>query len=255
MKKVLFALVALLIASPAMAHVDLVIVDAGGGVAEVWYYSGGVSAETSKPRAFALNITVDAGSIDAVDPCELFPIYPGNIDLTDPQNPNWGSCVAPGSAPDNPGQLGSQAIVVEMGSLYEAEVDPAPEPNGLLLRVQLGGSCNMSITSEDIYRGGVVLEDVTQPIVDVNDATNVAITCEIDCWDYDCFDCGDGNGDCFISFADLGLIIDSWGGLPYNRCADYNKDTFISFADIGVLIDHWGAVGCTPCGPCTPVSP
>ena len=246
MKKVLFALVALLIASPAMAHVDLVIVDAGGGVAEVWYYSGGVSAETSKPRAFALNITVDAGSIEAVDPCELFPIYPGNIDLTDPQNPVWGSPVAPAGAPDNPGQLGSQAIVVEMGSLYEAEVDPAPEPNGLLMTVQVSEACNMSITAENVFRGGVVLEDVTQPIVDVNEATNVAIAGPgLACWSYPGFAQGDANGDCFVTSADLMEVINHWAECA-DLCADFNRDGCVTSADLMITINNWAQNVCPP---------
>ena len=200
------------------------------------------------PRAFALTVTADSGS--KITDCNAgdanvvdFYIYPGTIDLNDVNNPKFGSPVAPNDDPGASGTgFGTATIILEMGSLYQGAPN-APGVNGVLCTIQVGPSdCNVTITPEENNRGGIVLEDGSTS--DANTSCRVLLGPE--CWRYPCFDCGDGNGDCFITFTDVLLIIDAWGALPYNPCADYNRDTYITFTDVLVVIDHWNPLpGCT----------
>ncbi len=84
------------------------------------------------------------------------------------------------------------------------------------------------------------------------------------CWCYDCFNCGDTNGDCALTYSgDVTTIQNAWpaSGFPYNPCADLNKDGAITFSgDLQILINHWPAnpvppyqPGCLDCGACTPI--
>jgi hypothetical protein len=77
-------------------------------------------------------------------------------------------------------------------------------------------------------------------------------------WCYDCFDCGDADGDCQLTFADIDILSNAWPPNTYDPRADLTKDGTITFADINVLITHWPLKGgpgcqCPGCQPCTPV--
>jgi hypothetical protein len=112
-------------------------------------------------------------------------------------------------------------------------------------------------------RGGVVDKDGTMTTNLDNDATiPFSISSGPQCWNYDCFDCGDTNGDCAVNYSgDVLTIINAWpaSGYPYDPCADLNKDDAINYSgDVIVIVNHWPAdpksgfgPGCTDCGPCS----
>lgn len=243
MRKVLLALIALVMAAPAMADVVITVTDAGSGVAEISYDASG---EASLPRGFGLNIEVDAGVIVSVDTsgCQPFDIYMGTIqfggeplDITD-----YGTPVAPKGSPGAVGgELGvDAAITVEMGSLYEVGVDTPPLDAGLLIKVEVSASCNMTVTL-NTTRGGVVLEAEGEVTVDLTAATNVAIAVgptfdpahpdyqtwldndSPDCWltKYQCLGDADGlalgdpkKGYFHVEYIDLGMVLASWKDDP-----------------------------------------
>jgi hypothetical protein len=162
MKRLMLILAVLLVAAPAMAAVTLEVEDMGGLVAGIKYDAGGGTL----PRAFALEVTADSGAtIDSysVDGCEAFDIYMGTIEITDGNITDAGTPVAPADAPDTPGQLGTSAIVLEMGSLYEAGVESAPASAGYLIKLTVSADCNVCV-SGNALRGNVVLEDTNSEV-------------------------------------------------------------------------------------------
>lgn len=159
MKKIISVLVVLLLAAPALAAVNIDLVDINDCWVEIRYDASG---ESSLPRAFGLDITVDAGDINDVDTsgCEAFDIYMGTIVINNGDVCDVGTPVAPSSDPGALGGLDTNGITIEMGSLYEDGVESAPNNVGLLIKVKVTESCNMTV-SENTTRGGVVLEDTT----------------------------------------------------------------------------------------------
>lgn len=164
MKKLVLILAVLVIAAPAMAA-SLSMTDlTGGWVAINYNKDAGVM-----PRAFALNVSVTAGVIDnyadsvSDATIEPFNVYMGNISIDNGVIIGRGSPVAPGTAPDAPTQLGTSAIVIEMGSLYvPGTSDPCePATSGILIKLHCSVSdFTMDVTSNAL-RGKVVLEDTT----------------------------------------------------------------------------------------------
>lgn len=180
MRKMIFALVVVMLATPAWAAIDISVADLGGGQAAI-NYSG-----TELARAFALDITVDAGTIDAIsgyavgDDNNNYGIFPANfsryitVDATGAVS-DWAAAgYTPVADPNDPGALGglgTSGITVEMGSLYDAA---APALSGQLCVLTVSEACNMSVTL-NATRGNVVLEDASEATVDLAGATNVAV--------------------------------------------------------------------------------
>jgi len=295
MKKVLGVLVALLMVSPAMAAVNLTVTGAGDRWAEISYDATG---ESNLPRAFALKIEVDAGTIDAVQfsageateacaSCEPFDIYPGNIQIGEEGNvTSYGSPVAPPDAPDNPPPLDDPNgyIIVELGSLYEKGIDPAPAASGLLLRVHVTAACNLCVSEEALVRGGVVLEEPNlNPIVNGDceailqddfyvglmmpcngpignvQATAAVTQAQYDAWVAEgrpaiwlepCFGCGDTDGSCDLAYGtDIQRLIDVWSGSGYSVDTDFSRDGGLTYGDdVARIIEAWNNP--TPNGKC-----
>lgn len=281
MKKLLaliavFALTAPVFAAEGDPNV-LITCDADGTVSyQLLDEDGSNPGLANLMRGIALDITVDGGAtIDAISDYDAeddavpadstqigtgYVVYMGSIQFAADPNyvSSFGDPVAPNTDPDALGGLGTSGITVEMGSLYP-EGGTAPPTSGVLFKLTVSGPCNMTIAA-NTTRGGCVLEDGSP-------ANVISSGCEVgegDCWTFDCFDCGDTNGDCAITFAgDVQTIINAWpaSGFPYNKCADINKDGSITFAgDVQVLINKWPAApkpghqpGCLDCGPCTPI--
>jgi hypothetical protein len=267
----------MLVATPALAALTVTVEQVGDSNEAVIKYSDANSANL--PRAFALAISVDSGYvIKGIKDYKLdgeyqageslaYGIYPARIDIDDDnQSPTYGEVLDYGNPladPCDPGSGGGNEtdnIVVELGGLWVGDSNDPPV-DGNLVTIKLSNGCdedcNVTVTAEVTYRGGVVLEDGDDSTV-VSDTAHIDMPgCQPACWSYDCFDCGDGNGDCFITFGDLSLIINAWPPLPYDPCADYNKDGFITFGDISVLINHWSPLEACPaaegCSPCTPI--
>ncbi len=76
-----------------------------------------------------------------------------------------------------------------------------------------------------------------------NDQTLVCVT-EQDCENPP----GDLNGDGFVTGADLGIVLGSFGPVPANHPADFNNDGKVSGADLGIFLGYYGV-----CAPCTPL--
>lgn len=245
MKKTILMLIVLLLVTPAMATVKITCEDAGGGQVNIYYDR---NDEVELVRAFGLDIVAtDANIIDVNNVNPDYRIYPGTIYIVDGNVIDWGSPVAPANAPG----VSTSGVTIEAGSLYEAgDANLIPDPCGLLCTITVDGDCDISITTNNT-RGGVVLEDATS--ADVN-SPGCTVQPGPACWSYDCFDCGDMNGDCGHTFDDITILIAGWPPNPYDPCADLNKDGGMTFDDITILINHWPpGPGCTPCGACTPI--
>lgn len=168
MRKLMLIVAAIAIAAPALATVNIGITDLGGGQAAITYNADGGEAV----RAFALDITVDAGVIEAVSGYKTgesvtgslgYGIFPGNFrDYINPATPDWGdpnyTPVAPSGDPDALGGLGTAGVTIELGSLYVDANSPAA--SGTLCVLDVSESCNMCVEL-NASRGGVVLEDAT----------------------------------------------------------------------------------------------
>jgi hypothetical protein len=161
MRNLVTILVALLLASGAYAGVAITCSTNGNDVTISW----DASQETELVRAFALDVTVDSGTIDAYkDPNGHYNIYPGSIVIDGAGNvTDYGSPIADAAEYPNGtcGGLGTQCVTIEMGSLY-AQGDPTPPAAGDLITLTVSGECCVTIT-ENVIRGGVVMEDPAVP--------------------------------------------------------------------------------------------
>lgn len=183
MRKMLLAMIVVLFVTPAFATINITVEPLGGGVAAI-EYSGDELA-----RAFALDITIDAGTINAIDEFKIgddnggYGIFPANFSryivvLDTGEVESWDitnyTPVADANDPGALGGLGTSGITIEMGSLYETQ---APSLSGRLCTVTCSESCSMSVTP-NATRGNVVLENATEAEVDLTGATNVPISFE-----------------------------------------------------------------------------
>jgi len=192
MKKMVLTLVVVLLATPAWAtDVAITCTDEGGGVVRIDYAVTG----SPKVRAFALDITVDKGTIDAISDFKVgestaadkgYGIFPANfsrfitVDSDTGEVTSWDvndyTPVADANDPGALGGLGTNGITIEMGALYYPTGDNspnAPDDTGILCKITISESANVSI-SENATRGGVVLTDPS--VVPSVQATGCAIT-------------------------------------------------------------------------------
>lgn len=204
MKKLALLLAVVLIAVPAMADVAIEVVDAGDDWVDIMYTSDDAN---NIPRAFGLDITVDGATIEgySLDGAEPFVIYPGSIVIVEGQVDQDGTPIAAASAPGAQPGLGTEGVTIEMGSLYNLEVEEGgekPADEGLLISLQLSGSGIVNVTANTTRAAtGVVLEDVTNAVVDLSLATEVAIgDVEPDC-------VGDLTGDGIVSADDMNVLL------------------------------------------------
>ena len=181
MKKLFFVLVVAVLTTPGWATVTITANDLGEGVVAIDYSSD----EAELVRAFALDITVDSGTIDAISDFKVgddnhgYGIFPGNFSMfitVDPMTgevSDWGvagySPVADGNSPGALGGLGTNGITIEMGSLYDTK---APPKEGRLCTVTCSEPCLLTVAT-NATRGNVVLEDASEAVVDLSGATNV----------------------------------------------------------------------------------
>ena len=184
MRKTFFVLVVAMLTTPVWAAVTITATDLGEGVVAIDYSSD----EIELARAFALDITVDAGTIDAIsdfavgDDNNGYGIFPANfsryitVDPATGEVSDWSvagySPVADGNDPGALGGLGTNGITIEMGSLYGTQ---APPNQGRLCTVTCSETCLLTVTT-NATRGNVVLEDASEATVDLTAATNVQIT-------------------------------------------------------------------------------
>jgi hypothetical protein len=178
MKKMIFPLLVAVLTAPAWAGVAITVTDLGDGKAAI-DYSG-----TERVRAFALDITVDAGTIEAIGDCpggdnnSRYGIFPANFSryiTVDPQTgevsdwtPQGYTPVADANDPGALGGIGTSGITIEMGSLYDTK---APPLQGRLCVITVSEACNVTVAA-NATRGNVVLENASQATLDLEGATN-----------------------------------------------------------------------------------
>lgn len=238
---------ALLLATPALGTVTITCSHEGDGVIRVDY---AVAGESAKVRAFALDVSVDSSAtIDVVYDFQTgegnkYGIFPGTIDLTDPEDPDWGSPVAPSSDPGAEGTgEGFDRVILEMGSLYEPNL-AGPSDTGLLCRFDVSGDCNVAIVVETT-RGGVVLENGSTVSIE-SEGCSIDIVDIPECWTYSTQCHGDTDGDCDVDTTDWPTFRDGFGkaypAQDYidNLCADFDHDGDVDTADWPEFRDNFG---------------
>jgi hypothetical protein len=260
MRKMILALVVVLIAAPAWGAVSIVLTDEGSGVVAIGYDSTG---EAELVRAFALDISVDAGAITDVtdyvvgDDNGGYGIFPANfsrfitVDGQTGEVADWGAAgytpVADGNDTGAAGALGGTAITIEMGSLYDTA---APAKTGTLCKVVTAGAGQLSVTVNAV-RGGIVLEDASQATLDPDPAVIVlGGACQFptaameadyiafgspECWcdgyhcdgDADGKEQGIGSKKMRVGTNDLTVLINNWGmkgtEANFDPCADVDQ--------------------------------
>ena len=245
MKTMNLALALVLLAAPVWAKVTIEVIQRPGElVADVNY----TSDEAVPVRAFAIDITVDAGVI--TDVCDYvvgddnfgYGIFPANFSLhvNVDQSGNvesWDSPdytpVAPGTDPGALGGLDTNGITIEMGALYE---DNGPGQSGRLCSIKVSEDCTVGLALNGM-RGNVVLETAAEPgEVELLGAeiTTGEPDCfpdsypgyaawehfgKPDCWCYarQCYGDADGKkqgsnfaGWMYVYTDDLGVLVDAW---------------------------------------------
>ena len=167
MKKIIFVLAVVLLASPAWA-VDIECTVDGCDVTVS--FSGAVDI-----RAFAVDIQLDGngeiGDVQCLSAAYGYQIYPGDIDIDSQGNvDDWGSCKCSGSYAGTYDD--SNAMTIEAGSLYEdTDPDPCNDGNMVSFRVSGNDTINVSLSVNPI-RGGVVNEAA-------NEVTPVITNCQV----------------------------------------------------------------------------
>ena len=178
MKNFVVTLAVLLLAGSAWADVTISVVDNGDATADITYNV----TSGPKVRAFALDISVDAGTIDGISgyikgestaAAPGFGIFPANfarhitVDAGTGDVADWDIAdytpVADTADPGALGGLGTAGITIEMGALYSPTDDAsteAPAATGTLCTIELSGPATVTL-EENAIRGGVVLTDAT----------------------------------------------------------------------------------------------
>ncbi|MHC4623934.1 MAG: hypothetical protein ACYS4W_08530 [Planctomycetota bacterium] len=235
MKKIVFALVALLMAAPAFADVDITCAQVADEPNVIVSFN---NTEGTAVRAFALEITASDGNIVAVECLNAgYYVYPGSIVIVDGSVTDWGTCLA--------GGLDTPTVIVEMGSLYEVGVETAPPQSGDLVKVTLSATsdCNVCI-AENALRGGVVMEDpALQPTVNAGCCDVLLGWAYPACWDYltqchgDCDNTADVKGSDFLALKDSWYKV--YGEAEYDPCADFDRNGEVKGSDFLTLKNNW----------------
>jgi len=241
MKKAFIALLVVALAAPAWANIAITVENLGEGRVGI-DYSG-----TELARAFALDITVDAGVIEAIsgfkvgDNNNAYGIFPASFSRNIVVDPDTGEVsdwrvdgYTPVAAADDPGALGglgTGGITIEMGSLYETK---APPMSGRLCVITCSESCKVTVTT-NATRGNVVLEDATEAAVDLPEPKQIQVEPVIaytgpqpeqwlavgqpDCWlssinprqcRGDADGASEGTNNFWVSYNDLDILIAAW---------------------------------------------
>ena len=261
-KKIVLALVVLMFTAPAFAAVTISCVNEGGGVVAIKY---SVSGEASRIRAFALDFSVDSGTITDITDFNVgecnslkkgYGIFMGSIMIDEQGNvTDYNNPVAPPDAPDDPCQLGSDKITVEMGSLYVDSNFPADSGTLFKLHITPTKKCCYLTINTNALRGGIILEngkgseDIASPLV---------VTAPGKGADYpfvvaDCPRLGDFNKDGYISPGDMSEVVQFlqknsnafpkfWVVYPedpnFDICYDVGGDGYISPQDISDILGY-----------------
>lgn len=175
MKKALIVLLAIAIATPAIAAVTLT----GSATSSTAAWVGYSRTGDKLPRAFGLKIVATGGTIESVTPIftgEItsshggahtggYGIFPGtiSIDANDPAHiVNVGTPVEPTNLHGSGASaLHTGQVIVALGALYKAaDANLTPADSGQLFTVTVSaGTTQIVVSPEVTYRGGVVGTD------------------------------------------------------------------------------------------------
>ncbi|MHC4617552.1 MAG: dockerin type I domain-containing protein [Planctomycetota bacterium] len=246
MKKIIISLVALLMAAPAFADVDITCAQVAADDPNVIVSFN--NTEGTPVRAFALELTVSEGNIVAVECLNAgYYVYPGSIQIVDGEVVDWGTCVGDG--------LGTSTVIIEMGSLYEVGVGTAPPQSGDLVKITLDATSDCNVcTAENALRGGVVMEDTAlQPTVNLGCCDVLRGWPYPACWDYltqchgDCDNTGDVKGSDFLALKNSWYAV--YPAPEYDPCADFDRNGEVKGSDFLILKNNWYLTvpaNCTP---------
>ena len=277
MKKLICALVVLVMASPVWADVNItasVVVDACEPNKATVTVTFDASGESNNVRAYAVDITLegDAAITDVTCADNGYYVYPGSIAISSSgEVDDWGSCLCDSSYAGTQQGLDSNGVTVEMGSLYE-DGQPAPADVNTMVVLDIVGCGDVNVVvALNAIRGGVVMENPDEPV-------NVNLTgdsCTLVCgwWYPPCWDdpqqChGDADGDGDVDTVDWPGFRDGFGkSCPdpdYRPCADFDRDGDIDTVDWPQFRDWFGNFPPADCipgdinevykpgGPCAP---
>jgi hypothetical protein len=163
MKKIILIMAILLIASPAMATVNISCVAAGDGSGTV---TVSYVATANDVRAFAFDVNALTANITAatrLDPNYF--IHPGSTRLKDPGATirTAGTVNCSGSFAGTLPGLGTNGVTTEQASLYEGGAANSPGGSGVgssgdLFSIVVDANTTIEVR-ENTIRGGVVMED------------------------------------------------------------------------------------------------
>jgi hypothetical protein len=185
MKKILIVLAVVLLASPALARLDITM--SQGATWNEVVVSYNKATEPNLIRAFALNVQASNNALITAAPLSSFNgkywVYPGSIDINATTNDvnSYGSPIAKQSdySADTLGGLNTTGMTVEMGSLYTATDGNQPAASGQLFKFTVDRGCTITI-SQNVIRGGVVLEN-PDAAADVNAPTYTVVLGVAEC--------------------------------------------------------------------------
>lgn len=264
MKKLLLVLAILAITAPAFAEVKITceqkpwlgFTSNDGNLVTVYYDA---TSEANNVRAFGLeielvdNLGADNAVITGVEGYHVgendavskgYGIFPGTIQIDGTGAvTDYGSPVAPSTDPGAAGTgLGTNKIVVELGSLYTGA--NSPDPCGVLLKFRVNNkACDVKI-SENSERGGVVMENPDEA-VDVNTPGNGGVAQFTIRAPYDI--CGPSYGppDGVCNDWDYYVVYGYWQQAPGTPNADITSsgygapDNFVNDWDYYIIYGFW----------------
>lgn len=256
MRKTVLVLMVLMLASPALARLDIDCSVNGCVVTVSW----DASSEPNKVRAFALDIIADNDvNITAVNDVNgYYNIHPGSFGL-DGNGVPTGSAVCSSSYSGTGPGLDSNWVTVEMGSLYYPTGDSspnAPPSSGVLLTFTVEGNCNVLIRENAIRAGVVLTSGAEVPSGDFNSPGCAVSGCDAGCWTVT--ECagqqyGDATCDGKVNLDDLWELKEAFGttvggthgkGLgQYDCCTDFNHDGKVNLDDLWELKQGFGTTG------------
>jgi hypothetical protein len=257
MKKIVFAVVVLMLAAPAGASQVFITCAQVPNEPNIIISYNDEYNPGNPVRCFGLDLQLDnAETVLEVECLSAdYYVYPGQFSY-DGQTPSFGTCDCTGKAGALPGPNG---VTIEMCSLY-ADDDPdhnePPAASGPLVRVKVSGECCISITPNAL-RGGVVLEDnaVVEPNVPgPNDCCVSGLDCfpktdpkyaqwvtqgKPEAWCCTNQRNGDATGDGQCNVFDLMRLKLAVGGTypnaPYDCRADFTHDGNVNVFDLMTL--------------------
>jgi hypothetical protein len=233
MKRLIFAMLVLMLAGSAMAaNVTITLTPHAdnNGWASINYTAD------ANVRAFALVIEATGANIVDVNhyfegECDasnkgygIFLDRINGIDINDAGGvDDWGSPVADVCSPGAAGTgIGTNKVIIGMGALYED--GNQPPLSGKLCDIKISSTyharcATVDVSDEDTYRGGVVLEDGNSVDPNVAGATDVCVwNCSDGTYTYfglrsrtDSTDSGFGNPDGLVGGDDLSALLYFYG--------------------------------------------